>query len=139
MVWLAPNWYSMNAFEICRNDIEDSGVSGLSIYSDFTLGAMNTEITQKMKRKFQSLLFKLPLRHILRVSYLCQYSKNSYIRTKKLRTFEAEIFCYAPSKQEPSWAWNMNKVLNKRALLNNISVSLKNVLPKIPMMECCSS
>ena len=30
------------------------------------------------------------------------YSKNPYIRTKKLRTFEAEIFCYAPSKQEPS-------------------------------------
>ena len=30
------------------------------------------------------------------------YSKNPYIRTKKLRTLEAEIFCYAPFKQEPS-------------------------------------
>ena len=30
------------------------------------------------------------------------YSKNPHIRTKKLRTFEVEIFCYAPSKQEPS-------------------------------------
>ena len=33
------------------------------------------------------------------------YSKNPYIGTKKLRTFEAEIFCYAPSKQKPSPAW----------------------------------
>ena len=35
------------------------------------------------------------------------YSKNPYIRTKKLRTFEAEISCHAPSKQEPSptWIW----------------------------------
>ena len=30
------------------------------------------------------------------------YSKNQYIRTKKIRTLEAEIFYYAPSKQEPS-------------------------------------
>ena len=30
------------------------------------------------------------------------HSKNRYIRTKKLRTFEAEIFRYAPSKQETS-------------------------------------
>ena len=30
------------------------------------------------------------------------YSKNPYIRTEKIRTFEAEIFCYAPSKQVPS-------------------------------------
>ena len=33
---------------------------------------------------------------------LWQYNKNPCIRTKKLRTFEAEFFCYAPSKQEPS-------------------------------------
>ena len=31
-----------------------------------------------------------------------KYSRNPYIRTKKLRTFEAEIFCYTPSKQELS-------------------------------------
>ena len=30
------------------------------------------------------------------------FSKNPYLRTKKLRIFEAEIFCYALSKQEPS-------------------------------------
>ena len=33
---------------------------------------------------------------------LSKYNKNPYIRTKKLRTFEAEIFCYTPSEQRPS-------------------------------------
>ena len=31
--------------------------------------------------------------------FLYSYSKNPYRRSQKLRTFEAEIFCYAQSKQ----------------------------------------
>ena len=36
---------------------------------------------------------------------LLQYSKHPVYKNQYIKNLEAKIFCYAPSKQEPSQAW----------------------------------
>ena len=53
-------------------------------------------------------------------------------KNQKIKNLEAEIFCYAPSKQEHSPASILDKVLNIRARLHNKSnKSLKIALPNL--------